>query len=135
MFEFGTVHAYAPAAAGVLAIICVQLVPLFTEYSILTFVTLLLVHVIFWEEPTFQLSPPFGEVTVIVPLGTGVYFKTLPASPTAHPVVALTKLNDLSASVIPLVCADQFVPPFVVALISPPEPPTQMLLPLAAPQP
>ena len=44
---FGTVHAYVPADAAVLAIICVELVPPSVEYSSLTLVTLELVQVMF----------------------------------------------------------------------------------------
>jgi len=61
---FGTVHAYVPADAAVLATICVQLEPLLVEYSSFTFVTPELVQVMLCELPAVQDSPPFGEVRV-----------------------------------------------------------------------
>ena len=66
----GTVHVCDPSS-GVLAITVVQLVPLLVEYSIFT-VPLVPdeVQVMFWLEPTCQISPPLGEVTVMVAGGT-----------------------------------------------------------------
>jgi hypothetical protein len=58
----GTVQAKMPAEALVLTTIVVQLEPLFVEYSILTFATPENVHVILWDVPTVQFSPPLGEV-------------------------------------------------------------------------
>ena len=67
----GTVHECEPSS-GVLATTLSQLVPLLVEYSNLTVPLLPLdVQVIFWIEPTGQPSPPFGDVTAIVP---GVVF-------------------------------------------------------------
>jgi hypothetical protein len=65
----GIVHDCEPSS-GVLAIMLVQLEPLFVEYSIRT-VPLVPddVQVILWLEPTSQFSPPLGEVTVIYALG------------------------------------------------------------------
>ncbi len=48
------------------AVISVQLVPPFVEYSIFTSPTPpVLVQVIMWVEPVNNVSPPLGEVTVI----------------------------------------------------------------------
>jgi hypothetical protein len=61
----GTVQVYVPALAAVEALIVVQFVPLLVEYSIFTFVTLLLDQVTACWEPNTQFSPPLGLVTVI----------------------------------------------------------------------
>jgi hypothetical protein len=62
---FGIVHECEPSS-GVLAITLVQLVPLLVEYSIPT-VPLVPedVQVMLLLEPTCQISPPLGEVTII----------------------------------------------------------------------
>ena len=44
----------------------VQFTPLLVVYSILTDDTPVLFHVIFCAVPAFQISPPFGTVTLIV---------------------------------------------------------------------
>jgi hypothetical protein len=62
--EFGTVQAYDPLDAGVLATSVVQLLPKFVEYSTITFDTPFCVQVILCEEVPTQFSPPFGETTV-----------------------------------------------------------------------
>ena len=53
----------------------VQFVPLSVEYSSFTLVTLVLVHVILWDEFPTQLSPPTGDV--ILTTGTADMVKTL----------------------------------------------------------
>jgi hypothetical protein len=85
----GIVHEYE-SSSGVLAIMVVQLVPLFVEYSMRTFPLVPDdVHVIFEVEPAIKLSPPFGEVTVIT--GTGgpveVYVALHPANTDPQSVV------------------------------------------------
>ena len=70
----GTVHEKLPADAAVLALTVVQPLPLLEEYSILTFVIVVNVHVMFWVVNAVHDSPPLGEVTVT--LGGDAMVKT-----------------------------------------------------------
>jgi hypothetical protein len=58
----GIAHAKVLEDAIIEAVITDQFAPS-VVYSILTFVTLVLVHVMFWVVPAVQDSPPLGEVT------------------------------------------------------------------------
>ena len=120
----GTVQAYDPAEAAVLAMISAQLVPLSVEYSILILVTSLLVQVIFWGEPDSQSSPPLGAVTVTmgfnivntaslwsvtVPSLVSVIFTRQFVDDTAGIV---QEYDPADAAVLAMISV-QFVPPFV----------------------
>jgi len=71
---FATVQEKVPGAAAVLALIIIQLEPLFVEYSILTLVILVKVQVIFWLDDAIHVSPPLGVRTVT--LGVGLIVNT-----------------------------------------------------------
>jgi hypothetical protein len=62
---FGTVQLKDAGVDATLELITVHDVPPFVLYSSFTLLTFELVHVIFWPEPIFHTSPPFGLTTVI----------------------------------------------------------------------
>src|SRR3989338_10717565 len=66
----GQVYSPAPAPAGASAIISVHNPPLFLEYSIRTVaIGPVACHLIFRVvSPTYQVSPPLGSLTTILPL-------------------------------------------------------------------
>jgi hypothetical protein len=68
--EPGTVHEKVPADAVVAEDIVLHVEPLFVESSSLTFVNPFCVQVIACEDPAYQSSPPFGDVTVTEGAGT-----------------------------------------------------------------
>ena len=68
----GTVQMKRPLL-GVVAMSSFQLAPLSAEYSILTLaIDPVLVQVMAWGVPSIQLSPPLGEVRVMISEETGL---------------------------------------------------------------
>ena len=64
--SLGTVNAYDPVEAGILARISIQFPPLLVEYSSLTLSIPLNSQVMFLEVFAVHDSPPLGEVRVTV---------------------------------------------------------------------
>lgn len=73
----GTVHANVPRLALTESFTVVQLFPLFVVNSIFTESIFELLHLIVSTSPTFQFSPPLGEVTVMLWTTTLVIAKLL----------------------------------------------------------
>jgi len=108
-----TTHTWVPSLS-VPEMILVQVVPPSLEMSIFKLpVTLIDVQVIVWVEPTGQLSPPLGEVTVIDAGGAGAMVKlALLVSRTAGKERLLILI--LAVAVVGVVTTHACVPSLVV---------------------